>query len=122
MNAIVTNKHHFCKGITLSIQNNKLSWKVDKEMQRYKYGTCGLLQSNRDGILDPQDSLDDFILLINLIFEFTGTLTWWGNENGKYIATFTNNLQIKSMNLLWNTMSSLLELDIVVVIWVIVIQ
>ena len=100
MNAIVTNKHHFCKGVTLSIQNDKLSWKVDRDMQKYKYGTykygtCGFIQSDRDGQLDPQ-KLDDFILLIELIFEFTGSLTYCKYENKKYNVMLTDHLQIVS--------------------------
>jgi len=100
MNATVTNKHHFCKGVTLSIQNDKLTWKIDKDMQKYKYGiykyvTCGFIQSDRDGQLDPQ-KLDDFILLIELIFEFTGSLTYHKYENKKYTVMLTNYLQIES--------------------------
>ena len=95
MNAIITSKHHFCEGVVLTIQNDKLSWKVNKDKQKYKYGTCGFAQSNADGLLDLQQ-LDDFISLINLVFEFTGTLTYQKYENKKCTVVSTNRLQIES--------------------------
>src|SRR5579872_5756842 len=74
MNLIVTNNHHFSKGVTLRINDNKLTWEIDREKQKYKYGTgvFGKKASDNDGILDPENSLDDFIALLQLIFEFTG--------------------------------------------------
>lgn len=75
MNATVINHHHFCKGINLTVQNGKPKWEVNWKDQKYKYGTgpfAKVYPSREHKILDPVNSLDDFILLIELVFEFTG--------------------------------------------------
>jgi hypothetical protein len=101
MNAIITNKHHFCEGITLTIKDGKLTWSVDRDAQKYKYGTVPLHipYADRHGILDPKNSLDDFIKLLNLVFEFTGTLTYNKRENNAWVAHLTKNLQISDPDL-----------------------
>jgi hypothetical protein len=53
MNATVTNSHHFCSGIKLTIQNDKLNWELENL-----------------GALDPKNSLDDFIKSVKIAFEF----------------------------------------------------
>ena len=71
---IITNSHHICKGIVLILKNSKVEWNVNWEDQKNKYGIFQKYSpavSRKDGILDPVNSLDDFIVLINLMFEFT---------------------------------------------------
>src|SRR5689334_4791158 len=75
MNATVTNPHHFSKGVTLTITNGKLAWKINWLKQRHKFGSYPFNPKVSDvesGLLDPVNSLDDFVMLIKLIFEFTG--------------------------------------------------
>lgn len=72
MNAIITNTHHFCKGVTLYITDGQLRWHIDPEAQRYKYGTGRSPQHKCGGYIDPATFMDDFVALINLVFEFTG--------------------------------------------------
>lgn len=83
MNIIVKNDHHFCKGVELLIEkpytgiSGRQKWKISSEDQKYKYGTCSLFGKNspfeEDRVLNPEKSREDFIHLLELIFEFTGT-------------------------------------------------
>jgi hypothetical protein len=68
----VTNKHHFCQGVTLEINDDKLQWTVDKSAQRFKYGTIRVQDDGPVVIMDPLASNAIFIALMNMIFEFTG--------------------------------------------------
>ena len=81
MNATVTSSHHFSEGVKLVITNGKCQWYVDSEKQKHKYGT-GMMTRKTDevsGLVNPAESLDQFIKLINLIFEFTGCcVAYWG--------------------------------------------
>ncbi len=38
MNAVVTNDHHFSKGVTLTIKDGKSIWSINQQQQKYKYG------------------------------------------------------------------------------------
>lgn len=74
METIVTNSHHFCKGIKLTINNEtkELIWSINTEQQKYKYGTVQIFNSQVDGIIDPKRSISEFVLLLTCIFEFIG--------------------------------------------------
>ena len=95
MNATVTNNHHFSKGVTLTIKDGKSFWSVDNKEQKYKYGTIRTQNDTDTVILNPNNSLDDFVKLINLVFEFTGTLTDY-EEYDPVHYNIPNNLKIKS--------------------------
>ena len=103
INAIISSKHHFSKGITLTIQNGKSTWTVDRNSQKYKYGTCifGPKSSKKDGILNPNVDIDDFILLIKLIFEFTGCLN--GNPDCLEISSEENISRRDVIDHIYNT-------------------
>jgi len=96
METIITNNHHFCEGIVLTLQNGNLKWSIDSNKQKFKYGTGVRSGASefRDGVLDPKNNLDDFIKLLNLVFEFTGTIT-----NICYNKTLISPLQISDSNL-----------------------
>lgn len=69
----VTNGHHFCKGVTLEVSaEKKLTWTVDKERQKFKYGTIRVQEGGDVAVLDPNKSPDEFVNLLQVIFEFTG--------------------------------------------------
>lgn len=72
MNAIVTNHHHFSRGVKLIIENGYPKWYDDAKKQRGKYGTDAARNPKFDGLLEPSKNIDDFVTLINLIYEFTG--------------------------------------------------
>lgn len=99
MNALVINTHHFSEGVTLTIHDSKSSWTIDRENQRFKYGTaidfCGQI-SQKAGTLDPVNSFDDFVLLIKLVFEFTGC-------EGLKIESQQNLTQWDIINHIYNT-------------------
>lgn len=79
MNAKITNSHHFSKGVELTINEGKLVWNVDWVQQKYKFGSWPFkpIVSKLDGTLDATNSLDDFIMKIQLIYEFTGLDNDW---------------------------------------------
>jgi hypothetical protein len=69
----VTNNHHFCNGVTLDISpEGKLTWTIDTEKQKYKYGTVRVNAVDGTLVLNPHESLEEFCKLINIMFEFTG--------------------------------------------------
>lgn len=75
MNKIrVTNPHHFSKGVTVEIDTvtKKVTWTVDENEQRFKYGTIRTIPGEKTYTLNPEDSIEDFINLLTLAFEFTG--------------------------------------------------
>lgn len=82
MNATVINNHHFCQGIKLEIVNGENKWSIEGEKQKTKYGTCifgkPVLDEPEFRYFDPKNSMDDFVKLLNLIFEFTGC--WYESE------------------------------------------
>lgn len=68
----VTNSHHFCKGVTLEIDGEKLRWTVDKDNQRFKYGTIRVQNGEAVMTMNPLASNEEFVSLLGLVFEFTG--------------------------------------------------
>lgn len=71
----ITNTHHFCKGVTLEIEQNeknntktKLTWLLDENHQKFKYGTIRVLDGKNNIVLEPKESVEQFIKLLNLVF------------------------------------------------------
>ena len=70
---IIINKHHFNENVTLVIDDKGWKWLVPDKHDKIK-------------ILDPVNSLDDFVKLINIVFRFTGVS--FCEYSGKYISNF----------------------------------
>ena len=75
----ITNSHHFCEDVTLSIDYGKLVWKVKND------------KTNKIRTLEPENSIDDFVTAIKLAFEFTGVCfeTSYSNTYFDYIKIET---------------------------------
>ncbi len=78
MNAVVTNDHHFVKGIILTIKDGVSTWSVDQQKQENKHGPDVVFLTppkfTGEEVIDPVKSIDDFVKLLSLVFEFTGTI------------------------------------------------
>ncbi len=85
MNAVVTNVHHFSRGVTLTIENGKPKWRLDHSRQSSRPS-----ESAKETILDPTNSIEDFLQLLSIAYMFVGTL---GNQ---YSRTVENDLKIES--------------------------
>lgn len=102
MKAVVTNSHHFSKGVTLTIDNGILSWRIDWNKQRHKFGSWPFepkVSNKESGLLDPVSSIDDFVMLVKLVFEFTGCF-----NNDYYKIKSNDNVSFDDIiNCIYNT-------------------
>jgi hypothetical protein len=118
MNAVVQNSHHHTRNVKLIIENGKITWKIKKIMNSCKCYECeygpipedeppevGYAQKQikcvaiyNEYIIDPQNSIDEFVEALKLAFMFTGTIcmTDFNRQRGEYVKELCNKLKIES--------------------------
>lgn len=109
MNAVVTNDNSFTKGVTLTIKDGVLVWSVNHLVKRSTFNLLDQMPQFATELMNPYGSINDFVKLLTLVFEFTGVITNEYNSDVPDVLKISSNEKLTQWDIVKHIYNTPLE-------------